>query len=173
MYLVSVYFDGETERILRGHIERIAERSGNAFMTANNVPPHLTVASLEARSADELLPAFRKLSGKACSGRVNFVSIGQFFPYVIYSAALYDDYLRELSEKVHVCFEGLNEVSSSRFYLPGSWLPHVTLGKTLDRQQMRAAFETLQDNFVPFAGTVTAMGLAAVNPHRDLERIEL
>ena len=133
----------------------------------------MTIASLEARSSDELIPAFQKLAGRISGGGVNFVSVGQFFPYVIYSAALYDSYLRGLSEAAEECFGGLRGVRQNRYYSPDSWMPHVTLGKTLDRKQMRLAFEALQDNFIPFSGNVTEISLARVNPHRDVERFEL
>ena len=106
-------------------------------------------------------------------GEVDFVTVGQLFPYVIYAAPVLNAYLQELSEKVHSCFKDLEGVSMSRYYLPGSWLPHVTIGKTLDKQQMRLAFEALQESFAPFTGRVTAMGLASVNPHTDVSVIEL
>ena len=173
MYLISLYFDDGTNRILQRHIKRVAEKSGNTFMTDNNVPPHMTVAALEARSAAELIPAFTSLEGMVTGGEVNFVTVGQLFPYVIYASPVLNEYLQEMSEKVHSCFKDLEGVSESRYYLPGSWLPHVTIGKTLERQQMRLAFESLQENFAPFSGMVTAIGLASVNPHTDVSRIEL
>lgn len=173
MYLVSVYFDEKTNRILRKHIDRISAVSGNHFMTDNHVPPHMTILALEARSSSELIPSFEKLKGKIEGCSVNFVTVGQLFPYVIYAAPVLDDHLRELSEKAYTCFEGLEGVSASRYYMPGSWLPHVTLGKTLDRQQMRLAFEAMQENFVPFSGRISQVGLASVNPHADIERFEL
>ena len=61
MYLISVYFDDKTNRILQRYINQIAERTGNAFMTEKNVPPHMTISSIEARSVDVLIPAFESL----------------------------------------------------------------------------------------------------------------
>ena len=49
MYLVSLYFDEKSSRILSRYIKKIAEKTGNIFMTENRVPPHLTVASLESK----------------------------------------------------------------------------------------------------------------------------
>ena len=173
MYLVSVYFDEKTNRILQRHIDRVAAVSGNHFMTDNNVPPHMTILALEARSAERLIPSFESLEGKIEGCNVNFVTVGQLFPYVIYAAPVLDGNLWELSQKAYSSFEGLEGVSASRYYMPGSWLPHVTLGKTLDRQQMRLAFEAMQENFVPFSGRISGAGLASVNPHTDVARFEL
>ena len=48
MYLVSVYFDDIANRVLQRYIDQVAERTGNAFMTEKNVPPHMTISSIEA-----------------------------------------------------------------------------------------------------------------------------
>ncbi len=48
MYLVSAYFDEESDRIIRRHIDRVADKTGNSFMLDNAVPPHMTISSLEA-----------------------------------------------------------------------------------------------------------------------------
>ena len=49
----------------------------------------------------------------------------------------------------------------------------MTLGKTLDKEQMVKAFEALQKGFVPFKTKVTEIGIAKVNPHEDVERWRL
>lgn len=46
-------------------------------------------------------------------------------------------YLLELSQQVYEVYKNIPETSVSRYYKPLSWLPHVTLGKTLDREQMK------------------------------------
>ncbi len=52
-YLISAYFDAESNRILSRYIQEISNHTGNTFMTDNNVPPHLTVSFFEARN-DEI-----------------------------------------------------------------------------------------------------------------------
>ena len=84
MYLISVYFDEKSNHRLQGYINKIATRTGNTFMTDNNVPPHMTISSIEARNIDVLLPAFKKLEGNIQVGKINFVSVGQLLPYVMY-----------------------------------------------------------------------------------------
>ena len=65
------------------------------------------------------------------------------------------------------------EIQISKYYQPLSWVPHVTVGKTLEKEQMRNAFEVMQESFVPFKAKVTEIGLAKVNPHEDLSRFKL
>ena len=52
MYLVSVYFDEKTNKILNRYIRIIAEKTGNTFMTEHNVPPHMTLSSIEPGFSD-------------------------------------------------------------------------------------------------------------------------
>ena len=47
MYLVSLYFDSQTEKTLRKHMEKVAVKTGNAYMAEHRIPPHLTVAACE------------------------------------------------------------------------------------------------------------------------------
>ena len=61
MYLISAYFDENTNKILKHLQQRIADKTGNDFMIRNNVMPHLTISAIEARNVDVLIPAFEKV----------------------------------------------------------------------------------------------------------------
>ena len=52
MYLISAYFDENTNKILKHLQQRIADKTGNDFMIRNNVMPHLTISAIEARNVD-------------------------------------------------------------------------------------------------------------------------
>ena len=56
MYLISAYFDENTNKILKHLQQRIADKTGNDFMIRNNVMPHLTISAIEARNIDVLIP---------------------------------------------------------------------------------------------------------------------
>ena len=64
MYLISAYFDEKAQKTMERYMRRIAEKSGNSFMTDNHVPPHLTISSVEARSGELLIPYVEKLRGQ-------------------------------------------------------------------------------------------------------------
>ena len=104
---------------------------------------------------------------------MQFVSVGVLLPYVIYLTPVLNAYLQELSQKIYDTVSGIEEVSVSKFYRPMQWLPHTTLGKTLTKEQMRTAFEVMQEHFAPFDATVLKIGLAKTNPHEDLWTQEL
>lgn len=173
MYLISVYFDDNTNKILQRYIDQVAKKTDNTFMVDNHVPPHLTISSIEARSVEVLIPAFKKLCENLTLGDIQFVSSGQLHPYVMYVTPVLNEYLQNLQEKVYDAVSNIEETSVSKFYRPYSWLPHTTIGKKLTKDQMREAFEVLQDSFVPFSGKITEIGLAKVNPHEDVLRFKL
>lgn len=172
MYLISIYFDEKTNRILQRYIDQIAAKTGNTFMTDNHVPPHMTISAVEARSVEILRPVFTGLQGKIRQGRIKFVSVGQLLPYVMYVTPVVNDYLLELSKKVYEAVKDIPETTVSKYYQPLSWLPHVTVGKKLDKEQMIKALRVLQYGFALFEATVAEIGLAKVNPHEDVERFE-
>ena len=173
MYLVSVYFDKQTDKRMQSLIQEIAEKTGNSYMTDNRVPPHMTISSVEARKPERLLPVVKELAKTIQCGTIQLVSVGMFFPYVVFLTPVLNQYLQEVSEMIYTGIHTLDEVKVGKYYRPMQWFPHITLGKTLSEEQMRTAFAVVQQRFVPFEGKVTAVGLAKTNPHEDLWRITL
>ena len=79
----------------------------------------------------------------------------------------------KLSISIYNEFATIPETNISKFYQPYSWMPHITLGKCLDKEQMRQAFGVLQDLFMPIDGRITKIGLSTVNPYREVMSVEL
>lgn len=173
MYLISAYFDEHTNKRINRYIGKLAEKTKNTFMTENQVPPHMTISSVEARNGELLIPYVEQLESVLVQGNIQFVSVGMFFPYVMYLAPVLNAYLQEMAEQVYHSVCNVPEVSVSRCYQPMQWMPHITLGKKLTKEQMRIAFEIMQEGFAPFEGRVTAVGLAKTNPHEDIFMIGL
>ena len=67
----------------------------------------------------------------------------------------------------------MESISINKYYQPFSWQPHTTVGRKLSEEEMQIAFKTLQKQFAPFKGTVSKIGLARTNPHRDIAIFEL
>jgi 2'-5' RNA ligase len=168
MYLITAYFDDNTNRMLQAYIDRIAQATGNNFMTDNHVPPHLTLSAIEAREAKTLATGFDLLEGKIKATPIRIVTVGQLLPYVMYVAPVLDRSLLELQESVSNAFKTIPETMISKYYQPYSWFPHITLAKKLQKDQMQAAFCIMQEKFQPIKGVITKVDLAKVNPHEDL-----
>lgn len=172
MYLISAYFDKNTTEQLQEYICKIAEASGNNFMIDNNVPPHMTLTAIEARSIDVLVPTFENLNNKLHGGDISIISVGQFMPKVIYAAPYLNQYLFNLQKDICEAFVDIPETTISNYYKPLSWLPHITLAKTLNKDQIAHAIMCMND-FKALDAQVVRIGLAKVNSHENVCNIEL
>lgn len=114
-----------------------------------------------------------QLERSLTKGQIQLVSVGVLLPYVLYAAPVLNLYLEDMIEQVHDMVKHIPEVRMSRYYQPMQWLPHITLGKKLSKEQMQEAFSVMQELFVPMEVTVAEIGFAKTNPHQDLIRVEL
>ncbi len=173
MYLISVYFDEKTNLRISGYMKQIAKHTGNETMLEGNVPPHITIAAFQTDSESTAREIFRKGTLQSCGGKVQWVSVGCFLPNVIYIAPVLDEYLFGLSEIYNKEVAGRENVRQDFRYRPFSWFPHTTLAKKLSGEEMKYAFEVMQNQFGPFEGQVVKIGLAKTNPYTDLEITEI
>lgn len=173
MYLVSAYFDEHANKKLQRYIDEIGRVTGNTFMLDNNVPPHLTLAAVEARTGDELIDSFAKVADSAQPGKIIIPTVGQLLPYVMYAGVVLNDYLINMQRDFLTEIGYLKDCSINRFYQQNAWLPHITLGKTLSKEQMQLAFGVLQKSFSPLEARIVELGLADTNPHEDLLRVDI
>ena len=173
MYLISVYFDEKTNRRIQRYIDLVAEKTGNLFMTEGKIPPHMTISAFETQREEVALEALGRVSKRLGKGTLTWASTGQFFPYVIFLQPVLNAYLHNIAEVVSEELEGVDDIKISPFYQPFQWIPHVTIGKTLSKEEMQVAFEVLQNHFGVFEGTVVRIGLAKTNPHLDIKTFTL
>lgn len=57
--------------------------------------------------------------------------------------------------------------------MPDNWIPHMSIGKHLNEEQLVEAFRLLVKQFMPMEAIVTRIGIAKTNPHRDIKIYEL
>ncbi len=174
MYLVSLYFDEKTNQRLEKYIQQVAKRTGNIFMTEGNVPPHITVGAFESKlPQDELVRILQPVFADLYSDLVHLVSVGTFQTSSIYLSAVYSAYLHEVCKSVNEVLENVENTVLRKNYQPFNWLPHVTIGKTLTKEQQRAAFAELQESFGMIEAKAVDVGLSRTNPYRDILRVPL
>lgn len=190
MYLVSLYFDEETEKRIQKLMDSVARKCGNTYMQDKMIPPHLTIAAVDDDREEQVIEALDLIFSKWQQEEIRWVATGSFKPHVLFIIPVLNEYLHKMSVEVNntlqrlICAEygsnykddiKLNERQRSigLTYLPFGWLPHTTIARTLSEEQMMTAFRVLQANFVPFSGKVTRVGLAKNNPHQDIKIWEL
>ena len=169
MYLISLYFDNETEDRLNLTMQRVAKTTGNQFMLDNQVPPHITVASVETKHESDLIARIESITKNLKQGEIKFVSVGSFSTKVVFIQPVLNEYLHQLSVVLTKELEQMDETILSLYYQPFSWLPHCTIGKQLSKEEVQKALVELSAQFVPFNACVTRIGVAKTNPHRDIK----
>lgn len=168
MYLISIYFDEKTNYKIEQLIRKVAEKSGNTFMTDGKVPPHITVSAFETKHEKEVIARLEAYVNCASQGDLQWVSTGTFLPHVIYAAPVLNQYLHAMAEDIFNLLNETEDTVISKYYRPFQWIPHTTIAKTLSKNEMKAAFEAMQEQFSVFHGTVTKIGLAKTNPYEEL-----
>lgn len=173
-YLVSLYFDENTNRQIRKHMEAVAEVTGNQYMHVNQVPPHITVSSLELDEAagEDVIKLLKDkistfLEGISCF-EVQWAGCGAFMDSVLYLTPVLNAYLQDMMQRVYDAASGCPDVEVSRFYQPFQWLPHTTIGKKMTAEELVKGFETVQVNFRVLQGKVVKVGLAKASPYEEL-----
>ncbi len=173
MYLVSIYFDENSNKEIQRYIDEVAAKSGNHYMIDGKVLPHVTVASFDTDNEENAVSVLYEVAKKMESGTITWVSVGLFLPYVIYLAPVLDEYLHGVSVSVHEKLKKIQVKDFGKYYQPFSWMPHTTIGKRLSDEELTIACGILQKQFRPFQGQITSIGLAKTNPYRDIVRYTL
>lgn len=173
-YLVSLYFDENTNRQIRKHMEAVAEVTGNQYMIMNQVPPHITVSSMEIDDAagedviKHLKDNISSLFEGIPSGEVQWVGCGAFMDSVLYLSPVLNAYLQDMMQCVYDAALGCPDVEISRYYQPFQWLPHTTVGKKMTAEELVKGFETVQVSFRIIQGKVIKVGLAKASPYEEI-----
>lgn len=169
MYLVSLYFDDKTTIKIQNLIDKVAEKSKNKFMIDNNVPPHITIGAFETNNENEVIKILDKKLKNFKSGEIIFASIGVFKSSVIFLSPVLNEYLHNLSSNIYEDLKDLDNTIISKYYIPFQWMPHATIAKKLNNEQLFLAFQELEKNFNIFNGLVIKIGLSKTNPYEDIK----
>lgn len=173
MYLITVYFDEQSNKTIQRYINKVSKYSGNHFMIDHNVPPHLTILSFQLNNEQEVINKLKDSINYLYSDKIFYVSFGVFLPFVIYITPVLNEYLMNISIELHKQLKQINNINFNNCYLPYNWLPHTTIAKKLNDEQIRQAFKILQKEFQPFQAKITRIALSKTNPYEDIISFDL
>lgn len=171
MYLISIYFDSNTNKILNNYIERVANATSNTFMLDNSVPPHITIAGFRTRNEELAIKAYQSIADKFNTGTIDWVTVGLFGNSVVYAAPVLNEYLQGLVTTAYDELSKYDDVELDNRYTPFNWLPHATIAKTLTKEQQLTAISTLQERFTVSKGDVVRIGLARTKPFEEISSL--
>lgn len=172
MYLISVYFDKTTEKRIQSYISDVAYTCGNLFMIENEVPPHMTISAFETLHEEEIVEVLGYAFLNIARDKIEWVTVGTF-PTVIFIQPVLNEYLHNISSVIYESIANIPDTKVSKYYKPFSWLPHATIAKQLSVDEMRKAFDVLQNSFGIFEGEVVRIELAKKKPYRVIASWEL
>lgn len=173
MYLISIYFDENTNQKINQYIQQIAKATGNTYILDNQVPPHITISSFFTENDEIVVSMLKQQAEKIKRDSLQWVSVGIFFPSVIYLMPVLNEYLHMISDEIYRNLKKVEDIKISKCYRPFQWIPHTTVGKNLSKEEMQNAFAVIQNQFGKFQGTVTQIGLAKTNPYHEIALFEL
>lgn len=173
MYLVTAYFDFKSSQEFCDVIENIAAHTGNDFMTANKIPPHLTLLQFHSKTdTKKIISAFENAIAPDYKIDVSFKGYKTEIPHVVYVPAE-NDRLMKLNKMLSDSFSLLGETVISSHYSPENFYPHVTLAKRLDDVQRKKTIEFMKDKIIPSSGKITKIVLTEGRPPKILREIIL
>lgn len=167
-YLVSLYFDNETTQQIMQYIKAVFVATGNNYMIKHKVPPHITISSFETENIEAVLPKLETCLEKLDTGEIQWIGTGAFKTSTLYLVPVLNRYLQEAAEAVYAVISVDNNIKVSKYYQPFQWLPHTTIGKRMDAQQLLKAFQAVQPDYKVITGRVVKVGLAKANPYEDI-----
>ena len=172
-YLISIYFDEKTDKLFRGYMERVANKSGNTFMTDHQVPPHITVSAFDAENESAVIEAVESCVKELQGGTLQWVTVGALPSGVLYIAPVLNAYLHRMAEMFYDGIRSLGDVRINKLYQPFQWMPHTTIAKKMTEEEMMAGFQALQTAFVCREGKAVKIGLATQQPYREIREWRL
>lgn len=178
-YAITLYFDEATNTAIRQFTAQLAEVTGNDYMTANNVPPHLTLGMFHVVEADvgKLKNLFEDFvsAARECNSTfdIYFSGYESFLDKVIFIKPVVDEKHAALNKLLHGKFLPHFEPGDNRNYLPENWYPHIALGVKLSHEQFEKGMEFLGTWDLDSKGAVVSIGLAQCNPYTRLLDIDV
>lgn len=174
-YLISLYFDEKTNKQIMQYMKAVAEVTGNDYMLAHKVPPHITVSSFEAQEGPES-PFIQELEERISraledvkAGEVQWIGCGAFMSSVLYLTPVLNEYLQIMEARMYDCISREAKLKISKYYRPYEWLPHTTIGKKMSEEELCEAFRRVQCNFRVLQGKVVRVGLAKASPYEEIK----
>lgn len=168
-FLISIYFDKETNEYISGLMSRIAQKTSNDTMLA--IPPHITIGMINTDDVEEACLKLESIVKSIKSFEIQLISVGMFGSKVVYIEPVLSKELHELCEMVNRTYAG--EIHMSSRYKPFGWLPHITVAKYLTKEQQLEAVKLLQDENVFRNVRIEKIGLATTKPYKDVSLLEI
>ena len=155
-YAIVLYMDDEKTALVSGMVKRLAPECGSYFCLG--MVPHITVCAFSSDDESAVIEAAGRLAGKLSKGKISIASIGVFNPSVLFLAPVVDSYLLKSSQTANDAMREVSAILNER-YVPGSWVPHMTVAMKMSEEGLCKGFENLLETFKPFRAVIDKAAL--------------
>ena len=154
------------------HVERISPSARTPRRL--NIEPHISLAVYDGLDPEPLIRALDRFSDGMHAPVVKLSGLG-LFPgpaAVLFAAPVVSAELLALHRDFHAAIDSAG-AACWPYYLPGNWVPHVTLGEQLTPEEAGAAISGAMGLWQPMSASLHRISLVAFHPvellwHRPL-----
>lgn len=173
MFQLSLLFDEVTNQKLSFYAKQVEKQLHQNYLRKNHIPFHLTMATYKTIDENAFIKEADFLFNTYHSQKLYFVSIGCFQKSTLYLLPVYNEFLNQLTMDIHQRLKQYSCISKNNRYLPYHFVPHVSLIRKMNEEQINIAFSLLNHYFEPFYSKVTHIVLAQTKPYKEIKRWSL
>ncbi|RHM60884.1 MULTISPECIES: 2'-5' RNA ligase family protein [Coprobacillaceae] len=161
MYHLSLYFDEKTTKQLQTYQIHLSQSLKPTV--------HLTLIRFDSHHLDWIIQELDNLLKEYRIFELYFVSLGSLQAKHLFIQPVYHASLHDLMKKIDLIIKCDPSVHLSSYYQFLNWLPHVTIARNQNRQQITQNFSLLNQQFKPFKGKVTQIRLTHLQPYQEIK----
>lgn len=172
-YSIELHFDEKSDLIIRDLWKKLRERGITAFMYEYGAFPHIALAVFNDINILEIERRIEKSIENESMFSLKMSSLGVFpsNDSVLFLSPAASINLMNYHLKLH---EELKDIKEKwDYYLPGSWVPHCTLGMDIPKSKIHDALDTIIEDYEPFEVKVEIVQLVEFYPIKLLRSFKL
>lgn len=172
-FSIELNFDEESNFIIKKMWKKLREKDISDYMDIYGVFPHISLAIIEDINVSEVGMIIEKSIEGEVIFDIKLSGVGSFpsDEGVLFLSVDHSDTLINFHKILHKHLEHIN--GHSKYYLPGFWFPHCTLGMNIDKLKMQDAFDIIKEDFVPLDVRIETIKLIEFDPVKVIQSYRL
>jgi hypothetical protein len=168
-FAVELYFDPQTEKLLRGLRQTLADAGIKPILDEIGDRPHISLAVFSQLFPDEFLPELEGFAADSAPLKIILSAIASFptADAVLFLAPAVTQELMDIHWDFHELVKQM-KLHPHAYYLPDRWVPHSTVAQNIEPHLVSKAFDICRQSFKPIAGQLVEIGLVRFRPVQSL-----
>ncbi len=144
-FVLELHFDSPSEKVVKSLMQQLKEMGLPSNLLEKSVAPHLTLLSSETMLHQDSLEKLDKWLEAQPSFSLTALSLSTFANQegVLFLGILVNQSLLNLHKSVYDCVSQ-SHYSLNSYYVPGRWVPRITLATKYSKEQLAQAVKELE-----------------------------